>query len=451
MAERDGRAVRRDRLPGQQRGHLRRDAARPPPHRGLGLPQPVPVGEHARARSTASRACYPAMKARGGGAIVNQSSTAAYLYAGFYGLAKAGVNSLTQQLAHELGGKNIRINAIAPGPIDTEAARTVVPDAFMKPILASLALKRQGETPRPGGHVPVPAVRRGLVDHRPRLQRRRRPGHAPVSERTDRGRGRRRGPADRLRPTRGAQRLRRGHVRRGDRGARRRPGRRAGQVGGADRDGGRRSPPARTSGRWPAWPPATAARRPARASGACWTSVDSFDKPLLAAVNGVGRGAGLHAAGPRRPGAHGRDGPAPGPLRRAGGAARGGQQLAAPRADGLAAGAALLLASEWIDADQAVDAGLALRVCPAGTVLGRDHGPGPAHRVVPTPRHPPDQAVDDGLPPTGDRRSPGPGGGGVRHLVRRPRGTTRVRSWPPDWIADRPCASASPPSSPIWP
>lgn len=93
-----------------------------------------------------TRACFPAMKARGGGAIVNQSSTAAYLYAGFYALAKAGVNSMTQQLAHELGGDNIRINAIAPGPIDTEASRTVVPDAFMKPILASLALKRQGQT-----------------------------------------------------------------------------------------------------------------------------------------------------------------------------------------------------------------------------------------------------------------------------------------------------------------
>jgi NAD(P)-dependent dehydrogenase (short-subunit alcohol dehydrogenase family) len=65
------------------------------------------------------RACWPAMKARGGGAVVNQSSTAAYLYAGFYGLAKAGVNSLTQQLAHELGGDRIRVNAIAPGPIDT--------------------------------------------------------------------------------------------------------------------------------------------------------------------------------------------------------------------------------------------------------------------------------------------------------------------------------------------
>ncbi len=91
------------------------------------------------------RACFPSMKARGGGAIVNQSSTAAYLYAGFYGLAKAGVNSLTQQLAHELAGSNIRINAIAPGPIETEAARTVVPDALLRPILSSLAIKREGQ------------------------------------------------------------------------------------------------------------------------------------------------------------------------------------------------------------------------------------------------------------------------------------------------------------------
>jgi NAD(P)-dependent dehydrogenase (short-subunit alcohol dehydrogenase family) len=37
-----------------------------------------------------TRACYPQMQARGGGAVVNQSSTAAWLYSGFYGLAKAG-------------------------------------------------------------------------------------------------------------------------------------------------------------------------------------------------------------------------------------------------------------------------------------------------------------------------------------------------------------------------
>jgi len=91
-----------------------------------------------------TRAVYRSMRKRGGGAIVNQSSTAAWLYAGFYGLAKVGVNGLTQQLAHELGGLNIRVNAIAPGPIDTAATRAQVPDVFLDPIISGLALKRMG-------------------------------------------------------------------------------------------------------------------------------------------------------------------------------------------------------------------------------------------------------------------------------------------------------------------
>ncbi len=74
-----------------------------------------------------TRAVYKKMAKRGGGAIVNQSSTAAWLYSNFYGLAKVGINGLTQQLSRELGGQNIRINAIAPGPIDTEANRTTTP------------------------------------------------------------------------------------------------------------------------------------------------------------------------------------------------------------------------------------------------------------------------------------------------------------------------------------
>ncbi len=91
-----------------------------------------------------TRAVYPSMQQRGGGAIVNQSSTAAYLYSGFYGLAKVGVNGLTQQLAHELGGMRIRVTAIAPGPTDTEATRVQAGDAAKDIVRSSLALKRMG-------------------------------------------------------------------------------------------------------------------------------------------------------------------------------------------------------------------------------------------------------------------------------------------------------------------
>ena len=91
-----------------------------------------------------TRAVYPSMQQRGGGSIVNQSSTAAYLYSGFYGLAKVGINGLTHQLAHEVGGMKIRVNAIAPGPTDTAATRTQAGDAA-KDLVKGLALKRMGQ------------------------------------------------------------------------------------------------------------------------------------------------------------------------------------------------------------------------------------------------------------------------------------------------------------------
>ena len=58
----------------------------------------------------------------GGGVIINISSRSAQgpqVKNGPYGAAKAGVNSLTSTLAHELAPK-IRVNAVGPGPIPTE-------------------------------------------------------------------------------------------------------------------------------------------------------------------------------------------------------------------------------------------------------------------------------------------------------------------------------------------
>ncbi|MFZ4372688.1 MAG: SDR family oxidoreductase [Mycobacterium sp.] len=92
-----------------------------------------------------TRAVYRKMAKRGGGAIVNQSSTAAWLYANYYGLAKVGINGLTQQLSRELGGQNIRINAIAPGPIDTEANRTTTPQEMVADIVRNIPLSRMGQ------------------------------------------------------------------------------------------------------------------------------------------------------------------------------------------------------------------------------------------------------------------------------------------------------------------
>ena len=92
-----------------------------------------------------SRAMLPLMEARGGGSIVNQSSTAAYLAGSYYEVSKLGVNGMTIGLAKELGPKNIRVNAIAPGPTDTEAMRAV-PKDIIEGITSKLPLARLGTT-----------------------------------------------------------------------------------------------------------------------------------------------------------------------------------------------------------------------------------------------------------------------------------------------------------------
>ena len=103
-----------------------------------------------------SRAVVPSMRERGGGAILNVSSIGAYQASGLYSVAKVLVNGLTVNLAHELAVFNIRVNAIAPGTVNTEG---------MKPLMSVEQMAQWGQAGgRPTDRVAEPeeVARAGL-------------------------------------------------------------------------------------------------------------------------------------------------------------------------------------------------------------------------------------------------------------------------------------------------
>ena len=79
-----------------------------------------------------AQAVMPHMQDRGKGVIINMSSLAAKnggIAAGPpYSAAKAGVSNLTVHLARILAPHGVRVNAIAPGVIDTQMTRGLSPD-----------------------------------------------------------------------------------------------------------------------------------------------------------------------------------------------------------------------------------------------------------------------------------------------------------------------------------
>jgi NAD(P)-dependent dehydrogenase (short-subunit alcohol dehydrogenase family) len=105
-----------------------------------------------------ARLAVPMLKAAGGGAIVNMSSAAGrlgYAMRSPYAAAKWGVIGFTRSLAIELGGDDIRVNAILPGHVESErfgrvveakaAALGIATDAMRRRILDVVSLKRTVE------------------------------------------------------------------------------------------------------------------------------------------------------------------------------------------------------------------------------------------------------------------------------------------------------------------
>ena len=88
----------------------------------------------------------PIMREQESGAIVNIGSVSMMGNPGQanYATTKAGMQGFTRTMAKELGRKNVRINCVAPGRIDTEMMRAIGEDKFNAAIAAH-PMKRMGD------------------------------------------------------------------------------------------------------------------------------------------------------------------------------------------------------------------------------------------------------------------------------------------------------------------
>jgi NAD(P)-dependent dehydrogenase (short-subunit alcohol dehydrogenase family) len=94
-----------------------------------------------------TQACAPLMLQNGGGAVVNIASISGLRASTLrvaYGTSKAALIHLTKQQAVEYGNAGIRVNAIAPGPVETEMARKVHTPAIRADYHDTIPLARYG-------------------------------------------------------------------------------------------------------------------------------------------------------------------------------------------------------------------------------------------------------------------------------------------------------------------
>ncbi len=92
-----------------------------------------------------AEALRPALKTAKG-LIINKSSMASYMPATAYGITKASLNILTHAVATQFGADEIRCVAIAPGVMETPAARDGVEPENWARLIAAQSVKRQGTT-----------------------------------------------------------------------------------------------------------------------------------------------------------------------------------------------------------------------------------------------------------------------------------------------------------------
>lgn len=84
----------------------------------------------------------PLAKAKG--AVLNISSMASYMPATAYGVTKAALNAMTYGMANVFGGDGIRVNAIAPGIMETPASRASLPPGTYERVQSQQVLKLHG-------------------------------------------------------------------------------------------------------------------------------------------------------------------------------------------------------------------------------------------------------------------------------------------------------------------
>lgn len=110
---------------------------------------------HVRGTFLCTKACLPAMLAAGDGVVVNIASQLGQIGGVelvHYSAAKAAVIGMTKALAREISTKGVRVNAVAPGPINTPLVRALSQE-WQAAKAAELPLGRFGETEEVAGAV----------------------------------------------------------------------------------------------------------------------------------------------------------------------------------------------------------------------------------------------------------------------------------------------------------